>query len=370
MALLLALCLTTLALAHAELIGAEPAIDSVVPTAPTQVRLYFSEPIEPDFFSLQVYASDRSRVDRGDARIAPDDARVLQVSLREIGVGTYTVVWRAVSLDSHIIQGVHAFTVGSGIAPQRPLDMSATPYGAPFPVEAAARWLTYLLMFVLMGGFAFRVIVLAPTVRALGSTASRIDSVLMRRWLWFAWPVLAVLVIATISSLFFQASSAAGIPLSDVFTGNSVSRVLLATRFGAFWIARVIFLIGLIALFTWVTVAGSTSRTLALLGAAVVAGAMLTVSGAGHAAAVPDLAVLAIVSDWVHLLAGGIWVGGLLMLGLVLPKADAGLDDDVTALVEPARAALLGRRDCLGGGTERDRVSRERASRPEPGCAA
>src|SRR5687768_17512309 len=76
--MLLFLALVATASAHAELLGSDPADGAALDTAPTRVQLFFSEPIEPEFFALQVYAADRSRVDRNDARISPTDARTLE----------------------------------------------------------------------------------------------------------------------------------------------------------------------------------------------------------------------------------------------------------------------------------------------------
>ena len=161
----LGLASLSLAWAHAELIGGEPADGAVVDQPPEQVRLHFSEPIEPEFYALQVYASDRSRIDSGSPRISPNDARVLEVDVRDAGSGTFTVVWRAVSLDSHVIRGVYAYTVGAGASPGRPLDLALPASGAPFAIEAAARWVTYLGLFLLLGGFAFRPLILDPLCR-------------------------------------------------------------------------------------------------------------------------------------------------------------------------------------------------------------
>ena len=37
-----------------------------------------TEPIDPEFLGLEVYASDRSRIDVGGAHVSPTDARVLE----------------------------------------------------------------------------------------------------------------------------------------------------------------------------------------------------------------------------------------------------------------------------------------------------
>ena len=60
----------------------------------------------------------------------------------------------------------------------------------------------------------------------------------------------------------------------------------------------------------------------------------LTIALNGHGAADEDYAKLATGFDWLHIVAGGIWVGGLLQLVLVVPAAIASLD-------VPARLRVL-----------------------------
>jgi copper transport protein len=308
------------AFGHAELVGSEPSDGSVREGPPSRVQLFFSEPVEDEFFALEVYAPDRSRVDRGDARISLTDVRILEAELREIGSGTYTVVWRALSLDSHVVRGSFAFTVGAGAAPGRALDLDLPAAGAPFAVEAGARWLSFLTSFVLLGGFAFRPLVLGAALHTRPA---------QRRWLWLAWATLALLLGLTFVSLLFQASSAAGTPLGEVLGGRAITRILSATRYGAMWLARVALLLGVVGVLAWLSVSpGGGRNRVWWLGVGLSAGVLLTFSASGHPTAVQGPTALAIVADWAHLLAGGLWVGGLVQLGLTLPAIIGPLQPD------------------------------------------
>lgn len=323
-------------LAHAELLGSEPQDGSVRETAPGSVQLFFSEPIESEFFTLEVYAPDRARVDRVDARISATDVRVLEAGLREVSPGTYTVVWRALSLDSHVVHGSFAFTVGAGSTPGRPLDLELPAAGAPFVIEAAARWISFLGVFVLLGGFAFTPIVLGASLRATGLEVAGPRLALGRRWLWLAWMALAVLLVLTFATLLFQASSAAGTPLGDVLGGRAVTRILTATRYGMMWLARVALLLGVVGVLAWLSVSSGSRDRVWWLGAGLSAGVLLTISASGHPSAVQNLTLLAVLADWAHLAAGGLWVGGLVQLGLTLPSVLQSTEAD-------ARRRLLGR---------------------------
>lgn len=101
------------ALAHAELLQAEPTDGEALQQAPERVRLRFSEPVEAEFSPLKVYDQQGSRVDEDNARVDPDDARALMVDLEELPEGSYTVEWRVTSVDGHIIDGTYQFTVAA-----------------------------------------------------------------------------------------------------------------------------------------------------------------------------------------------------------------------------------------------------------------
>jgi methionine-rich copper-binding protein CopC len=95
--------------AHAFLDRAVPAVGSAVHLAPTEVRLWFTQKLEPAFSSVRVLDRNGSRVDRGDARVDAADATVLRVSLPALAPGAYRVIWRVLSVDSHVTEGDFTF---------------------------------------------------------------------------------------------------------------------------------------------------------------------------------------------------------------------------------------------------------------------
>lgn len=103
----------TPALAHARLIGSDPAADAALDEAPGQMLLRFNEPVEAAFSPVEVYDAGGDRVDEDDARVDPNDARVVLVSLgRHLPDGPYSVDWRVTSIDGHVIEGNYEFAVG------------------------------------------------------------------------------------------------------------------------------------------------------------------------------------------------------------------------------------------------------------------
>jgi copper resistance protein C len=102
-------------LAHATLLQATPAAGARLDEPPEQVRLRFNEPVNAEFDPLEVRDASGKRVDQDDARIDPNDARVLVEGLKEMPKGSYKVEWRVTSVDGHVVSGEYGFSVtGSG----------------------------------------------------------------------------------------------------------------------------------------------------------------------------------------------------------------------------------------------------------------
>jgi methionine-rich copper-binding protein CopC len=97
--------------AHAFLDRADPRAGSTVKVAPAQVRIWFTESLEPAFSSVRVLDQAGRRVDKGDSQVDPTNLRLLRVSLPPLPPGTYKVIWRVLSVDSHVTEGDFTFRV-------------------------------------------------------------------------------------------------------------------------------------------------------------------------------------------------------------------------------------------------------------------
>ena len=100
------------AFAHAHLVRATPAEGGTVKSAPNEVTLKFNEKLEPAFSSAVIRDSAGNQVDRADAHVDTADRTVVRVSLPPLDPGIYTVEWRAMSSDTHKINGNFKFRVG------------------------------------------------------------------------------------------------------------------------------------------------------------------------------------------------------------------------------------------------------------------
>ena len=98
--------------AHAFLKNAEPGVGSTVQSAPSEVLIRFTENIEPAVSSVQVFDASGKEVDKRDLHLDRSDHALVHVSLPQLSAGTYKVVWRVVSVDTHVTNGNFMFHVG------------------------------------------------------------------------------------------------------------------------------------------------------------------------------------------------------------------------------------------------------------------
>lgn len=97
--------------AHASLVKAEPARRAVLSVPPKQVRLWFNEEIEGDYASLSVLDANNKALTENKPQIHPDDPKSIFLELPELGEGQYTVKFRVLSVDGHVVDSDFKFTV-------------------------------------------------------------------------------------------------------------------------------------------------------------------------------------------------------------------------------------------------------------------
>ena len=97
--------------AHAFLQQAEPGVGSTVQASPKEVRIRFTERIKSAFSKIQVFDASGKEVDKRDMHLDRFDPALLIVSLPKLGPGTYKVVWRVASIDTHVAEGKFSFHV-------------------------------------------------------------------------------------------------------------------------------------------------------------------------------------------------------------------------------------------------------------------
>lgn len=109
---LLAVALTPMsASAHAILVKSQPTKDETVTVAPKQIDLWFNDPVKSEYKALAVIDSEGKRVDNHDVEQALTDGSHIHATVGDLPAGIYTVRYRVVSQDTHIVTGKFQFTV-------------------------------------------------------------------------------------------------------------------------------------------------------------------------------------------------------------------------------------------------------------------
>jgi len=105
------LALPASAWTHAVLVKSAPARRAILSQPPARVQLWFNERLEAQFSQLTVWDAEGSQVDAHDVQVGPDDAKRLSVSLADLAPGMYTVKFRVLSVDGHVVEGEFPFTI-------------------------------------------------------------------------------------------------------------------------------------------------------------------------------------------------------------------------------------------------------------------
>jgi copper transport protein len=279
------------AAAHGSLRASEPAAGASLRRPPHAVTLTFSEAPDAALSSIRVLDAAGRAVAGGRPERVPGHPLALRVPLHGLRNGTYTVSWRTISaVDGHPTAGTFAFGIGAGgpvLPPAQAVAAArATP---PAPLAVAGRWAYYWGLVLLLGAAAAGLLVFD------------------RRLPGGPGPLLGLAVAAATAGL------AAMVVAARADAGVSFGRLLGSTT--GVWLAwRAVTLAGAAGAAVGLLLAGpGKARPLVVLGLAA-AGGMLVHALAGHAAGPSPLRQLNLAAQWAHLLAVGVWIGGLAWL--------------------------------------------------------
>jgi len=99
------------ALGHAVLVKSVPAQRAALVEPPPRVELWFNERLEPAYSKALVTNEAGTQVDLRDVAVSAEDPRRLAVSLPVLVPGRYTVSFRVLSVDGHVVESRLTFTV-------------------------------------------------------------------------------------------------------------------------------------------------------------------------------------------------------------------------------------------------------------------
>lgn len=274
--------------AHTFLVRTVPAQGERLDAAPREVSLEFSEPFDTEGASLALNAGSGA-----EALVfeRTQGGRVLRADVALPGEGAYVVAWEVVASDGHQSAGEFAFGVGDETGDLPAARVASPP---PEPLRVAAGWL-------LFGGLAL--------------AAGSLVAAWARATTFQLGPYRGGLVAAQIAALVMWADALANEEparqrLLLAATAAGLALALASARLSARW-----------------------PTTLAN-GAAVLAW-----SARGHGAVANGIGGWLL--DAVHLLAGAVWVGALVLLVIDLRRDGTGADKLAIARRYARLAAIL-----------------------------
>jgi methionine-rich copper-binding protein CopC len=97
--------------AHAFLSQAVPPVGVVVSASPPEIRLKFTQEIEPAFSGAELPTAEGQPIAAGPATTNPRDKMELVMRLPLLAPGRYKVRWHVVSVDTHRTEGDYSFEI-------------------------------------------------------------------------------------------------------------------------------------------------------------------------------------------------------------------------------------------------------------------
>ena len=303
---------------HATLLRSKPAANSTLLKRPDSVRLVFSEAVVPDLSQISITAPDSSTVQLGVAN-DPHDVHVLvgvipasALNVECSGtpcVARYSLAWHVLSADGHPVGGVFSFSVAGqhksvaakNVARTAASSTQGALTTAP-PVDAGSNaasdnhddipWLAALARGLGIGAIMAAVGLL---LFGTGGTASSDAS--------FRSGVSTFVIVGAVLLVLHMYAWLAHIAPSGKLSG-SVFTAAVSSGVGRWELARVV----LAVLMLWAIALARSERIALSFGVL-----CLLASGAvGHPAAIAP--TWTIPAKMAHLVAGAVWLGGLLWL--------------------------------------------------------
>lgn len=312
------------ALLHATLLRSTPAADARLTTPPRSIRLVFSEAVVAELSRIVVTGS-AGVAQTLRVTLDPRDNHVLFGEMGSLAAGKHTVAWRIVSADGHPVAGNYSFSLIAAATDSAPVSPAGAGGATPAPgaeqptsdTQSQSGDKPTPKLASLLRGLGVGSMMAGVGLLLLGSAAGPRRNLNPGSLAVRLLAVGAVLLGGHMAAWLYHISPGRG--LSETFGASA-----LMSRLGMIESARV-----LLAFLAFAVMTRGRRGIALVLGLA-----CLAVSGAvGHSAAIqPTLAVPAKI---VHLLAGSVWLGGLLWLGWTYRR-------DMTAFrIEARRVSFL-----------------------------
>lgn len=322
----LVLVLAPPASAHAVLVASTPRWQAVLAAAPHQLKLNYDEEVVPQYARVTVIAPDGRQIG-SSPRVS---GSVVMVTLPAKGRGSYTVRWKMVAADDgHVTTGAFSFGVRAHPLPPAPESGASVPL-----LPQLLAWVQFVGVMLAGGVLTFWTLVLRPAARSIRRSTEPEAPV-------FLWVGVAGAVLALHAGLFgflVGAYPIVGGGLLNVIN-TEIIPIRVGTHLGQAWTLSTFAWLGVLALLigAWVT----PRQRERLLGAAGVCSLAIAfgISWASHPA---SRGALPLAADYLHLVAGAVWMGGVLALAIQAGLMRRGRHSSTDALLRASFVRFSG----------------------------
>lgn len=294
--------------AHAGFVSSTPSNGDVIPASPTEITLTFTETPDPAVSSVRITDTGGAERETGPPRV---DGPVLTVPVDEVlPDGVYTVSWRVVSTeDGHVTAGGFAFGVGDAAPPTGGGGAAVEPVG-PTALSVTSKAALYI-------GLMLLVAVAVVGLGAFGGQPRSIGAIAVGS---------GALAFAGSIGILVAEQQAVGVAMADLVASETGRPFLWLV--GACLAAAGLAVLG---------AARARWRPVLWVAGATAAAGMFARTTTGHPAAA-EVPLLAETLQWIHFMAAGLWVGGLVLLVVVLRE---GGDPPVAAVRRFSSLAIV-----------------------------
>ena len=304
--------------AHPVYVDSSPGAFQSVPSSPTEVNVFFSEPIELEYSSIRVLGPDGSAVDLNDPHNVEGDTASIGVTLQpDLPEGAYTVTTSVLSaVDGHVVGETFTFGVGTAVQQQTGAgSQQQLQRDILSPEESISRFPGMVGQVIVVGAAFATLWLWKPLSRvpwlssAISKTRFSIDRNMIR-----------LIIIGTGLVL---ASGVAMIVVQSISINAGIPEAI-GTQFGNVWLTRMLqssILMGIAAAVYRKLAKSKAIASRAEIYAILILGlaVLVTSSLIAHAAATEQVGPILL--DFFHNAAASIWIGGLVLLGFVaVPK--------------------------------------------------
>ena len=321
------------AAAHLRLQSSSPAQGDTLRTPLTEVRVVFSQAVDPRYTALVLLDNMGNALELGALEpVGEGKTREFVYRLHHpIVSGDFVVRWKTVGDDGHTVSGTFDFTVDVPGAVRGENDPATSPdtaagvagtgdehahHGDAGTIEplydpqslpwVLARWINFIGLMLMVGAIAFR---FAVVQRASPLFADDVVTALDRATRSVALIAAILALVGNGLRLWLQSGALHG--SAQMWQPDLLAAMLTGTGWGKAWIAQTMAAVG----FLIATRIHSERPLESWIAAAVLAfAAASTPAFSGHAAAVEQMAAVPIVNDAVHLIAAAAWLGTLAVL--------------------------------------------------------